>query len=308
MNENESIDKTFVAGSGANNAIRAVSKFSNGRYFIGGDFTAYNDIGRNRIAAIQSCVSSASSMTDSACDSYTFNNIEYTQSGIFTQIIPNVSGCDSTITLNLEVTPSYNETWVESACEVFMWNGNPYNETGIFSLYFMTNAGCDSILTLDLTIVDLNTNVTQNGNTLTSSESGASYQWLDCENDDEPIANATNQSYTPTSNGSYAVEVTENGCSEISNCFDITGIDINENMFTTELLLYPNPFADHLQIGVPEVQGTIEVNVFNTLGSLISNHSIHNNQSINLSSLPSGIYFVKVIAGHVVSEQVVVKK
>jgi hypothetical protein len=45
--------------------------------------------------------SSASSLNESAIDSYTLNNQTYTQSGTYTQIIPNALGCDSTITLNL---------------------------------------------------------------------------------------------------------------------------------------------------------------------------------------------------------------
>jgi hypothetical protein len=37
-------------------------------------------------------------------DSYTLNNQTYTQSGTYTQIIPNAAGCDSTITLNLTLS------------------------------------------------------------------------------------------------------------------------------------------------------------------------------------------------------------
>jgi len=42
-----------------------------------------------------------SNLNISACDSYDLNGQLYTQSGLFTQIIPNSAGCDSTITLDL---------------------------------------------------------------------------------------------------------------------------------------------------------------------------------------------------------------
>jgi hypothetical protein len=42
-----------------------------------------------------------STLNETALDSYTLNGQTYTQGGTFTQIIPNVDGCDSTITLNL---------------------------------------------------------------------------------------------------------------------------------------------------------------------------------------------------------------
>ena len=43
----------------------------------------------------------ASTLTQTALDSYTLNGQTYTQSGIYTQVIPAANGCDSTITLNL---------------------------------------------------------------------------------------------------------------------------------------------------------------------------------------------------------------
>jgi hypothetical protein len=44
---------------------------------------------------------SSSTLTETALDSYTLNGQTYTQSGTYTQVIPNAAGCDSTITLNL---------------------------------------------------------------------------------------------------------------------------------------------------------------------------------------------------------------
>lgn len=45
----------------------------------------------------------SSTLNESACDSYTLNGQTYTQSGMYTQVITNASGCDSTITLNLNM-------------------------------------------------------------------------------------------------------------------------------------------------------------------------------------------------------------
>jgi hypothetical protein len=47
--------------------------------------------------------STSSTLNESACDAYTLNGQTYTQSGTYTQVIPNGSGCDSTITLNLNM-------------------------------------------------------------------------------------------------------------------------------------------------------------------------------------------------------------
>ena len=43
--------------------------------------------------------STTSSATISSCDSYTWNNITYTSSGVYTFATTNAIGCDSTATL-----------------------------------------------------------------------------------------------------------------------------------------------------------------------------------------------------------------
>jgi uncharacterized delta-60 repeat protein len=52
LNTNGTIDNTFNIGNGPNGEVRTTSIQSDGKIIIGGDFTAYNGIGRNRIARI----------------------------------------------------------------------------------------------------------------------------------------------------------------------------------------------------------------------------------------------------------------
>ncbi|MDG1332260.1 MAG: hypothetical protein P8P74_08010 [Crocinitomicaceae bacterium] len=80
--------------------------------------------------------------------------------------------------------------------------------------------------------------VTQSGTLLTADLGSAMYQWVDCDNNNDPIPGATSQSFTPTTTGSYAVEITiANACgitnTNTSDCFlvDYTGI---EELLNTE--------------------------------------------------------------------------
>ncbi len=73
--------------------------------------------------------------------------------------------------------------------------------------------------------------VTQSGITLKANATSAQYKWLDCNNGYAVIAGATSQTYTPTSNGSYAVEIKQNGCIDTSACYSITNIGVIENDF-----------------------------------------------------------------------------
>ena len=68
----------------------------------------YTVTGTNSFGCIDSDVvnvfvnsSSTSNLTEVACISYVLNGQTYTQSGTYSQIIPNAFGCDSMITLNL---------------------------------------------------------------------------------------------------------------------------------------------------------------------------------------------------------------
>ena len=106
-------------------------------------------------------------------------------------------------------------------------DGQVYTSTGIYTAIIDNAAGCDSVITIDLTINPTpSAAVTQNGATLTATQTGAAYQWLDCDNGNAPIVGEVNQSFTPISTGNYAVIVTVNGCSNTSECrlVDYTGI------------------------------------------------------------------------------------
>ncbi len=69
--------------------------------------------------------------------------------------------------------------------------------------------------------------VTVSGPTITSNETFASYQWVNCDTAFSPIIGETNQSYTATVTGNYAIELTIQGCLDTSVCtlIDFTGIE-----------------------------------------------------------------------------------
>tara|TARA_Y100000813_G_scaffold30453_1_gene19289 strand:- start:5 stop:3169 length:3165 start_codon:yes stop_codon:yes gene_type:complete len=115
---------------------------------------------------------------------------------------------------------------VLTACDSLVWNGVNYTSSGIYNQTLTNVSGCDSVVTLDLGIIAVDTSVSYDisSSTLTALATSATYQWLDCNNINTPIVGETNQSFSPTSNGSYAVEVTENGCTAISSCYAVNNL------------------------------------------------------------------------------------
>ena len=62
---------------------------------------------------------------------------------------------------------------------------------------------------------------------LISNQTGASYQWLDCNNWNTAILSETNQLFKVASNGNYAVAVTKNLCSDTSGCYSVISLGMN---------------------------------------------------------------------------------
>ena len=162
----------------------------------------------------------------------------------------------------------------------------------------LTNAaGCDSVITLNLTINTVNNAVTQSGTLLTANESGATYQWLICPGM-TPISGATNQTYSATSNGDYAVIVNNGSCSDTSACYTVSSVGIMENDFGNNLLIYPNPTDGPFSIDFGETCSTATITITDLNGKIVLSKVYHENQLLNLQlEEPAGIYFLKVESG-----------
>jgi hypothetical protein len=93
--------------------------------------------------------------------------------------------------------------------------------SGVITVTANNSNGASAPQTLYVTVIIVNTSVTQTGSTLIAGANGAIYQWLDC-NGLTPLSGQTYQSFTATAPGSYAVIVTQNGCSDTSACFSTT--------------------------------------------------------------------------------------
>lgn len=64
-----------------------------------------------------------------------------------------------------------------------------------------------------------------------------------------------------------------------------------------KLRLFPNPFYDRLQFSIEDPEAQYEVKIFNDLGACVNQYVIpgtgHKGNSINLNTLPSGVYYIK---------------
>lgn len=252
------------------------------------------------------------SLTVTTCDSFTINGLTYLESGIYvTQILANSMGCDSIITIDLTLTHSTHSTTAETACGSFTANGQVYTSSGIFVLETLANAaGCDSLLLLDLTITEHNTDVTQTGNVLTAAATGVTYQWINCNNGNSPVAGATQQTFTATNEGSYAVIITKNGCNDTSACYTVAGTGFSGKTMTGSFSVYPNPVSGRLMITSTEKMGHVRVKIINIIGQTIKSDvgKAGNSLQLDLSMFPAGTYILEIEAKGTLSRMKIVKE
>ena len=86
---------------------------------------------------------------------YTWNGHQYSSSGAYTLVLTSISGCDSVVTLNLQVSPFLSNTTNITICQSqlpYAWNGHVYTSAGIYTVHYTGSAGCDSLATLNLTV------------------------------------------------------------------------------------------------------------------------------------------------------------
>ena len=141
----------------------------------------------------------------------------------------------------------------------------------------------------------LNATVTQTGITLTSAQSGVNYVWLDCANGNQPIAGLNGQSFIPTTNGSYALQISLNGCSAISSCVQINSVGLDELKLNI-LTVKPNPTNGNLTVLVSKPTSAI---IMSSNGLEISNVKLNGEIILDTSNYASGIYFIRTDDGQV---------
>ncbi|PWL27750.1 MAG: hypothetical protein DCO96_10625 [Fluviicola sp. XM-24bin1] len=241
-------------------------------------------------------IPSPTTETISACGSYTWqaNGTTYTSSGSFTEVLTAANGCDSTVTLDLTINSATSGTDVQTSCGPFTWiDGNTYSSstnTPTYTIASGASNGCDSVVTLLLTVTTVDNGVTQvDYNTLQADYVFGTYQWIDCDNNNAPIAGATSHVFDATANGNYAVIITDGACSDTSMCMPITTIGLEE-FEGASFEIYPNPTDGELTVDVDELD-VKSFTLYDATGRVVMTGELHEGiNQITIADLARGTY------------------
>jgi hypothetical protein len=280
-------------------AANATMYTSSGNYSI--TLPGANSTGCDSILNLDLTINTSNDLTTNAvgCDSYTWavNGATYTSSTSVTETLTTGQGCSYLHTLNLTLGTSNSSSENVSACETYTWsaNGMTYTADGTFTETLTNASGCDSVATLNLTITTIDNTAQDIGGVLIANELGVAYQWLDCDNNNAVISGETNQSYTPSVNGAYAVQVGGVNCTDTSACIVVAYIvSLEENAFN-DFNFHPNPTNGQLTVDLGQSYGTVSVTVMTVSGQEVEVINASNTDKINIDLKgASGIYLLKV--------------
>jgi hypothetical protein len=188
----------------------------------------------------------------------------------------------------------------------YLWNAAAGSQTtatatglaaGSYAVIVTDANGCtlsSSTAITEPTAID--TTVTNVNYILTANQSGATYQWLDCNNNNSPIAGAAMQSYSVLANGSYAVAITLNGCIDTSACVQIVNVGVNQlHLEKQTLKLFPNPNKGSFTVELTDKAMGGELQIYSISGKLLQSVTVNSEkQVIDATDLANGVYFIRL--------------
>ena len=102
--------------------------------------------------------------------SYNFVGQDYSVDGTYNEVLSDINGCDSSVTLNLTVLSELTYELNESICQGIYYElgGQQYDQTGTYTYSTQNPQGCDSTVTLNLIVnpelsSELNASICQGG-------------------------------------------------------------------------------------------------------------------------------------------------
>ncbi|MBQ5892131.1 MAG: leucine-rich repeat domain-containing protein [Bacteroidales bacterium] len=202
-------------------------------------------------------------------DTYTENNFNESEAGVYTQNLQTINGCDSVITLNLNVLPIFDTTINATICEGETYNENDFNvsEAGTYTQNFQTTNGC-CIVTLTL-----NVNPSYNIVIDTVLNEGDVY---------------TENGFNESEIGTYVQYFqTIEGCDSIITLNILSNVSLLEAE-AESISFYPNPTNSEITFS----QTIEKVEVIDLTGKAILTFT--NAKTINIESLPAGAYYLRL--------------
>ena len=244
----------------------------------------------------------------SSCNSYTWidGNTYTSSNNTATFILSNANGCDSIISLDLTIYPSYNDSASTTICsgDSLIFGSQILKTAGTYTEQFSSVNGCDSTVVIDLyisaggsaNIIGPDT-VSINDTSTYLVSGGDSVSWT------------INGGYILNGNGTDSITVVWDsaGIANISVevydsflCFiDTLSMSVNIKDIQTgsyyysdeRMIIYPNPFSSFTTLELPTSELYI-LSIYDIAGNKVRTEQVSNKSIIEKGRLTKGLYFI----------------
>jgi len=280
-----------------NLTVAAVLNYTNNVSICSGEDYTYPD-GNTSTNIIVDETNISNLVSQNGCDSIITTNLTVNP-------IPNVTANNATIcngeSVDLTATPSIgggSYLWSPGGETTPTITVSPGNTT-TYSVVYTLN-GCESnSANADVTVNPMPIVTTsESNNVITADQGTAQYQWLNCDTGNSIINGETGQSFTPTANGNYAVQIDLNGCIDTSACVTISTIGLDEIGDVLFINVYPNPVSDELFVSSSIENVDLKYQIIDAQGRLLMMGKIESGNAIDVTSLTSGMYVIHFNEGY----------
>ncbi len=231
---------------------------------------------------------------------FTIGSSSHTESGVYSDTITAISGCDSIVITTLTFSPENSIIQDKAICwgETYTIGSSTYSFPGTYTDVITSSTLCDCTITTNLTVqLPIDNSISQDLNLLKAGAVDASYQWIKCDPFQEIIGTGANeQTYLAPLEGAYAVIVTDGACVDTSSCVLVTTLETAEETFDQLFNVYPNPNKGDFTLvyklnDIPDFNAVLR----NSVGQIVHEENINSYANhINVNNLPKGVYVLSV--------------
>ena len=303
------------ASNSANTFIPDLSNDNSGDYSIYIQVDGCNS--DTTVAAIEVNETYDINIVETICSNqtYQFGPDEINTTGIYIQNLQSISGCDSTVQLDLTVNPAYAFVIDTAICEgeSIIYEGTTMTTSGTYDFNLFTTLGCDSIITYELIVypipsapvVSTNSPLDCPGDLLEISlnpNADAFYSWTGPNGFSSSEESLIFPAYIEDM-GTYSVMVTINGCESPVSYTELEIINIYSfNDFDFPNVLTPNGDGANDVFDLEAYFKTCnayEIMYFDRWGNRVYSHKENeepfSGKSFDGSDLMQGVYSYKLL-------------
>jgi len=196
-----------------------------------------------------------------------------------------------------------------TTCGSYTLLGNTFTQSGTYFVPYTNLAGCSGTITLNLTLIELEAVMQVDGNILTAVGNYVDINWLDCNNNFEPITGAVFSEFVADQAGSYAFEVFAGNCTFQSECQTVVFTSIEQSL-QNSVSVFPNPVKDILRVLNTGNADLTNLRLFNVSGKLVNDFAVRglSEISVDLSVYDSGIYILELSSDSEINKLKIVKQ